>query len=221
MIADGGQVVLAEAAVDSGQSEDGVDAGGADQRGQLDRADHLGAEAGHPGSLGLDEPRLGARADGQEAFLGLGLRAWFGLARPVAAGMVCFDEAGSAGGGQLVALQLGQPTAAGLLLAWTAVDTLADDDQFFVVDATPDLAAFVPGRDRVAGIASADGAVVADQAFPIQRQRMGIGRQRVKTRTFFLEHLGGRQVGRAVHPVVELLDPPGARALQLGEDSHS
>jgi hypothetical protein len=60
----------------------------ADDRGELDRAGHLGPDPLRARGRGLGQPPARDVADGQEPGLGLGPRPGPGLARPVPAGMM-------------------------------------------------------------------------------------------------------------------------------------
>ncbi|GAB2823851.1 hypothetical protein GCM10022221_22440 [Actinocorallia aurea] len=69
MVAQGGQVSFGEPAPDRGQAEDLVDDVGADGVGELDRARHLGLDAGDAGRGGLGQPPPGALTERDEVLL--------------------------------------------------------------------------------------------------------------------------------------------------------
>ena len=146
--------------------------GGAQERGELDRAGHLRPDPGVPvAAASTSQAGRRRRSPGTSA------SAWVrGLGRggrgPVPARVVRVvrvDDPRVARRGQAVPGDLGRARAGP-----------GDDDQLLTGDPAPDPGARVAGRGGVAHRPEPDGLVVVDQPFLAQRRRMRLVRQRVQ-----------------------------------------
>lgn len=177
---------------------------------ELDRAGHLGADAGGAGGSGLLEPAPGPGTDAHERDLRLraGLQPRLVDAAAVrVVGVVRVDDLRNTRSGKLVAPNLEQVTGVGA----------GGDGEFLTDHPAPHSHSGIPRRGRVAHRVEADGAVRADQPFFAQCERERLDGQDMQRGAFDVQTARGYLPGRPVTARVHRITPGQAGIRELGE----